>query len=262
MSSERLTGWLPVALRAALFMLVLCGGQTVQAEDAPSTERLQVVAPYIELRTGPGRGYPVFFVAERQQWITVELRRTDWYRVRAEGGAQGAVTGWVQRSQLESTLTEAGTGKSFRDVLVDDYLNRRLELGATWGRFEGEPMLTIWSAWRLSETLALEGSVGQVQGLYSGTSFWQLGLSSEPWVDQRLSPSFGIGVGRFKNAPNLSLVGATPTDATLAQVSLGVRWYFSRRFVGRLDYMRTTAFLSDERNGEYRSFTGGLSFFF
>jgi hypothetical protein len=29
-----------------------------------------------------------------------------------------------------------------------------------------------------------------------------------------------------------------------------------------LDYMRTTAFLSDERNGEYRSFTGGLSFFF
>ena len=229
---------------------------------APTTERVQIVAPYIELRTGPGRGYPVFFVAERQQWITIEQRRTDWYRVRAEGGVKGEVTGWVQRAQLETTLTEAGTGKTFRDVLVDDYLARRLELGAAWGRFEREPMLRIWSAWRLSETLAVEGAIGQVQGLYSGTSFWQIGLSSEPWADQRLSPSFGIGVGRFRNAPNLSLVGASATDANLAQVSLGARWYFTRRFVGRVDYTRTTAFLSDDRNGEYRALTAGLSFFF
>ena len=35
-----------------------------------------------------------------------------------------------------------------------------------------------------------------------------------------------------------------------------------RRFVGRVDYTRATAFLNDERNGEYRSITAGLSFFF
>lgn len=238
-----------------LIVVALLGSTPTSAQD---TERVQIAEPYIELRTGPGRGYPVFFVAEKRQWINIEVRRTDWYRVKAEGGQ----VGWVQRSQLESTLTEAGTAKTFRDTLVDDYLNRRLEMGAAWGRFEQEPMLKLWGAWRLSDTLAVEATLGQVQGLYSGTSFWQLGLSSEPWSDQRLSPFFGIGVGRFSNAPNLSLVGATPTDANQAQVSLGLRWYFTRQFVGRLDYSRATAFLSDERNGEYRAFTVGLSFFF
>jgi hypothetical protein len=260
---------------AALALTVACA--TVHAQSATATatattatdpaaeattERVQVAAPFIELRTGPGRGYPVFHVVEKSGWITIETRRTDWYRVRSEGGANGPAVGWVQRAQLETTLTEAGTAKTFRDVLVDDYLNRRLEMGASWGRFEREPMLKVWGAWRLSETLAVEGSLGQVQGLYAGTSFWQIGLSSEPWSDQRLSPFFGVGVGRFRNAPNLSLVGAEPTDATQMQVGLGVRWYFSRRFVGRLDYTRATAFLSDERNGEYRSLTAGLSFFF
>lgn len=232
----------------------------VDSEAQP--ERLQVAAPFVELRTGPGRGYPVFHVVEKSGWITIEARRTDWYRVRTDGGANGPSVGWVQRAQLESTLTEAGTAKTFRDVLVDDYLQRRLELGATWGRFEREPMLKIWGAWRVSETLSLEGSLGQVQGLYAGTSFWQVGLNSEPWSDQRLSPFFGVGVGRFRNAPNLSLVGAEPTDATQMQVQLGLRWYFTRRFVGRLDYTRATAFISDERNGEYRSLSAGLSFFF
>lgn len=241
-----------------LLIALLCAAPAAMAQADADTERLQVADPYIELRTGPGRGYPIFFVVEKSQWITVELRRTDWYRVRAAGGQ----VGWVQRNQLATTLTEAGTAKTFRDVLVDDYLSRRLEMGASWGRFEKEPMLKLWAAYRLSDTLAAEATFGQVQGLYSGTSFWQIGLISEPWSDQRFSPHFGIGIGRFSNAPNLSLVGAAPTDANQAQVQLGLRWYFTRRFVGRVDYTRATAFLNDERNGEYRSITAGLSFFF
>lgn len=249
----------------AAALLLAAAPSPAQADDAPETERVQVAAPFIELHTGPGRGYPVFHVAERRQWIVIELRRTDWYRVRVEDRrdvAGGPVVGWVQRAQLESTLTEAGTGKTFRDVLVDDYLSRRLEMGASWGRFEKEPTLKIWGAWRMSETLSAELAVGQVQGLYAGSSWWSIGLTSEPWSDQRLSPHFGIGLGRFRNAPNLSLVNAERTDANQAQVQLGVRWYFTRRFVGRLDYTRTTAFLADERNAEYRAVTAGLSFFF
>ncbi len=252
-----------------LAVLVACAaclaGVPAAADDAPATERVQVATPYIELHTGPGRGYPVFHVAERRQWVVIELRRTDWYRVRVEGTRDAAgqpVVGWVPRAQLATTLTEAGTGKTFRDLVVDDYLSRRLEMGAQWGRFEKEPTLKVWGAWRMSDTLAAELAFGQVQGLYAGSSWWSLGLTSEPWSDQRLSPHFGIGVGRFRNAPNLSLVNAEATDAHHAQVQLGLRWYFTRRFVGRVDLTRTTAFVADERNTEYRAVTAGLSFFF
>jgi len=221
-------------------------------------ERLQVNDPFIEIRTGPGRGYPIFHVAARDEWIDVELRYTDWYKVRTDSGRDG----WVHRLQLETTLTAAGGKPTFRDVVIDDYLRRRTEAGASWGLFESEPMLKLWAAYRLSDILVVEAAIGQVQGIYSGTSLWHLGLIAEPFADQRLSPFFGIGFGRFQNIPNASLVGNATTDANLAFAVLGLRYYLTRRFVARLDYTLYTAFVSDSSTNQYGAFTAGLSFFF
>lgn len=227
------------------------------AADAPY-EKVQVTDPYIELHTGPGRGYPVFFVVPREEWIEIEGRHTDWFKVRTAGGKQG----WVVRQQLESTLTEAGSQKTFRDILLDDYLRRKFELGAAWGRFKSEPMLKVWTGYRLSDTLSLEGTVGQVQGVFSGTDFWNVNLNAEPWSDRRLSPFLGVGFGKFKNFPNASLVGAVTTDVKMANASVGMRYHITDRFVARLDYSIYTAFLGDTRATEYRAITGGFSFFF
>jgi len=223
-----------------------------------STERLQITEAYIELRTGPGRGFPVFFVAGRDEWIEIELRHTDWYKVRTDGGK----IGWVNRQQLESTLTAAGSRKSFRDILLDDYLSRRVQMGAAWGHFKSEPMLKLWSSYRLSETLSVEGTVGQVQGVFSGTDFWHINLLAEPWSDRRFSPFAGIGFGKFKNFPNQSLIGAQTTDAKLSNGVIGVRYHLSDRFVVRADYSLYTAFVADTHSAEYRAFTVGISFFF
>ena len=235
-------------------------GKTPPPELPPKAkvEVVQIADPYIELHTGPGRGYPVFFVAPRNDWITIELRHTDWFRVRTENGK----VGWVSRQQLETTLTASGEQKSFRDILVDDYLSRKVQLGAAWGHFKAEPMLKVYTSYRLSETLSLEGTLGQVQGVFSGTDFWHLDLMTEPWSDRRLSPFFAIGVGRFKNFPNQSLVGAQTTNANLANAGLGLRYYISERFIARIDYTLYTAFVADTRSTEYRAWTLGLSFFF
>lgn len=224
----------------------------------PGEERLQVHDAFLEMHTGPGRGYPVFYVVERRQWVTVEMRRTDWYRVRAEGGQ----VGWVPRQQMEGTLTEAGAGKTFRDVMLDDYLRRRLEFGAGWGRFKSEPMLKMWTQYRLADTVGAELSVAQVQGVFSGTDFWSMSLTSEPWSDRRLSPFLSVGLGQFRNIPNSSLVNAATTNAKMAHATAGVRWYLTERFVARLDGSLYTAFVSDSRSIEYRAFTLGLAFFF
>ena len=256
------------ALAALVVLFALaCGMHNARAADAAEpakaapeskTERLKVTDPYIELRTGPGRGFPVFFVVARDGYIEIELRHTDWYKVRTENGK----VGWVNRAQLETTLTAAGGTKTFRDLLLDDYLSRKVQLGAAWGRFKSEPMLKLWTSYRLSETLSAEATIGQVQGVFSGTDFWHINVMAEPWSDQRISPFFTIGVGKFKNFPNLTLVGAEPTDAKLANAGLGVRYYLTDRFIVRADYSLYTAFVGDTRSTEYRAFTVGLSFFF
>ena len=71
-----------------------------------------------------------------------------------------------------------------------------------------------------------------------------------------------VGLGKFKNFPNQSLVGAKTTDAKLANAGIGVRYYLTDRFIVRADYSLYTAFVSDKRSLEYRAFTAGLSFFF
>jgi hypothetical protein len=224
----------------------------------PKAERVLVADAYIELRTGPGRGYPIYYVAPRNEWIEIELRHTDWFRVRTDDDK----VGWVSRQQLETTLTAAGGKKTFRDVLLDDYLSRKVQLGAAWGHFQSEPMLKVWTSYRFSDTLSLEATFGQVQGVFSGTDLWHVNLMVEPWSDYRLSPFFSAGLGKFKNFPNLSLIGAQTTDAKLGTVSIGVRYHFTERFVLSADYSLYSAFISDLRTTEYKAWTLGVAFFF
>jgi uncharacterized protein YgiM (DUF1202 family) len=248
----------PVAPEAAASSPTSTSTTTASVSGSQKTERLQVTDPYIELRTGPGRGFPIFFVTKRGDFIEIELRHTDWYRVKTDDGK----VGWVTRQQLESTLTAAGGKKSFRDVLLDDYLSRKVQLGAAWGHFHSEPMLKLWTSYRFSETLSLEGTIGQVQGVFSGSDFWHINMVAEPWSDRRISPFFGVGIGKFKNFPNLSLIGATTTDAKLANAQVGVRYHLTDRFVLQVDYSLYTAFVSDLKSTEYRALTAGVSFFF
>jgi uncharacterized protein YgiM (DUF1202 family) len=251
-------GWLGAACFAGCIAIAAPALAADPAPENPKAERVTVTDPYVEIRTGPGRGYPIFFVAGRGEQIDIEMRHTDWFRVRTAGGK----VGWVHRGQLETTLTASGQQKSFRDILVDDYLNRKLQLGFAYGQFKSEPMLKVWGSYRLSETLSVEATLGQVQGVFSGTDFWHLNLIAEPWSDRRISPFFGIGVGRFRNFPNLSLVDADTTSANLANAGIGVRYYLTDRFVLRADYSLYTVFVNDAKTKEYGAWSGGISFFF
>jgi hypothetical protein len=229
-----------------------------EAAEAAAADRLQVTEPFIELRTGPGRGFPVSQVVQRHEGIVIELRRTDWYRVRTDSGR----VGWVVRQQLASTLTASGERKAFRDILLDDYLSRRAQFGVGWGRFNAEPALKLWTSYRLSDTLSIEASLSQVQGTFSATDQWHVDLLSEPWSDLWCSPFVSIGVGRFKDVPNASLVGATTARANQSHAAAGLNFHLSERFIVRADYSLHTVFFSDTITSEFRAWSIGVGFFF
>jgi hypothetical protein len=245
-SKDRLLTWVAAVL-LALWLVPAAAGEKVEVTD-----------PYIELHTGPGRGYPIFYVAGRHEWVEIKLRHTDWFLVRTENGKEG----WVSRQQIENTLTQIGTRTTFRDVLVDEYLRRHLEFGAAWGHFKSEPLLKVWMGYRLTDMWTLEATGGQVQGVFSGTDLWHVNLLAEPWWDWRLAPYLGIGVGRMINIPNASLVGAITANASLADATVGLRYRLGDRFIARLDYTQYLAYIADNRTDQYRAVTIGLGFFF
>ena len=239
-----------------LLCLLLLGAMAARADE--ERERVLVADPYLELRTGPGRGYPIFDVAERGESVEILKRHTDWFKVRTARDKEG----WVSRSQMENTLTEAGARKTFRDVLLDDYLQRRLEFGFSYGRFENDPMLTARAGYRLQDNLIAELAISQVTGDYSSTSLYYGAIVSQPFPEWRASPFFTIGMGRFKNVPKATLVSAIETDADLANAGVGLRYYITRRFILRADFKQHVVLISADRTDSYQEWSMGFSLFF
>jgi hypothetical protein len=258
---------LALAMACASASAQEAGHAAPQASVAPSGEgaaarvaRVRVVGPYIDLRSGPGRGYPVFYAAERGEWVVIELRHTDWFKVRTPRGT----TGWVSREQMKQTVTEDGVPFELADPSLQDWLNRRFDIGAGYGATPSgnTSMARAWLGWRFSDTLSVDLNYGDVQTKTSTSSVWTASLLAEPWSDKRLSPFVGVGVGRFDYKPNESLVNSEPLDGNLGVFTLGLRYYLSGRVAVRLDYSRYAVFVSDFDYRHYDAGTIGLSLHF
>lgn len=244
-------------LAASLTALVLAlAAWTVAA--AESFARVTVADPYLELRTGPGRAYPITMIAERGESVEILKRHTDWFKVRTERGKEG----WVARDQMERTLTEAGVKTTFRDVLVEDYLRRHLEFGFAIGRFESDPLLTAYVGYRLHDNFLVELAVSQVPGEFSSTSLFYASLVSQPFPDAQWSPFFALGFGKFNNKPKATLVSAIETNADVANAALGVRYYLTRRFVARAEFRQHVTLIDFDRTDTFKEWSLGLSVFF
>lgn len=221
-------------------------------------QTLKIVDPYIELHTGPGRGYPIFHVVERHQWIEVIKRRTDWFKVRTDR----EVTGWVRREQMERTLTVAGVPKSFRDVIYDDFLHRRVEFGISSGEFDSDPIFSARLAYKFTENVALELQYSKVAGKLSSSDIYAVNLVSIPFPNWRVSPHFTVGYGRFENEPKGALIQDESTEDDLANLGIGARYYLTREFFLRADFRRYIVLSEDDRNDEFDEISAGVSFFF
>jgi len=92
-------------LRTLTAFCLLLGMPAVAPADARAPIEVVVKDAYIDLRTGPGRSFPVTISVERGVTIELLRQRTDWVEVRTARGQRG----WVHRSQLENTLTTAGS---------------------------------------------------------------------------------------------------------------------------------------------------------
>lgn len=248
LSPKRLARW----CFWALFAFVL------PASADQSNERVLVADPFLELHTGPGRGYPIFDIAERGERVEILKRHTDWFKVRTARGREG----WVSRPQMEATLTEAGEKKTFRDVLFDDYLRRRFEFGFSLGTLKHDSLLSAYAGYRLHDNFVVELTIAQSAGDFSTTSLYYLALVSQPFPDSRWSPFIALGAGRFTNTPKSTLVTAIETKGDIANAAIGLRYYVTRQFFLRAEAKKHVALVNYDRADNYTELSAGAAFFF
>ena len=247
-------------MRVALIALALIALHVSSLAESAERRRQEVVIddPFIELHTGPGRGYPVFYVAERGEQVALLKRRTDWFKVRIPRGQEG----WVHREQLSRTLTLDGEQFALPGLSLGDYAERRWEAGVLYGDFGGANAISTYGAFGFTPNLSVELWVEQVLGRFSDSTLASLNIVHTLYPDRRWSPYFTLGGGSIHTEPKATLVATDDRTDSFAHAGAGARVYLTRRFVFRAEYKTYVVFTTRDDNEEIREWKAGVSFFF
>jgi hypothetical protein len=211
----------------------------LSADDEDDYLQLEVIDSFVEVRTGPGRAYPIFYVIEQGESVDVLFKRTGWYEVRAQNGKRG----WATASQLSRTLQKTGEPADLPSVSFGDYQKNKWRIGFARGEiFDGEIKGTdLFSAalsYRFLSYLSLEGEIGQTFSSETEGDFYSLNLLIEPFSSWRLSPELLLGRGKLSLGSQPELTVLEGRDSDFNNYGLGLNFYLGRNFVIRGEYRK------------------------
>lgn len=248
-----------IRIRALMHAALLCGLLTTPVQPAQPAEplRVQIVVPYIDIRSGPGRGYPIFHVFERGTWVEVLQQRTDWVQVRDRRG----VVGWAAHADLAGTVSASGAPVSLSPTGRAAYLNRRIELAAVAGALDGDEAVGLRGSYQFTAALGAEIGLIHVPGTFSSTRLLTFNFTVAPLPAWRVEPTLTAGVGYFENIARPTLVDGDTADDWSANVGFGLRSHLTRNFVLRADLRRHRISISGDRQ-RLTEATAGIAVFF
>jgi len=246
-------------IAACLCAVVLQIFLTAPLQAAEENLRSVVVAdPYLEMRTGAGRGYPIFHVIDRGESVDIVMQRTNWFLVRSAGGEEG----WVDRAQMELTLQPDGQAVSFERADIEDFTNARWETGILAGDFGGANIISLYGSYSLNPNVAVEFWGSQILGNFSNGWMASFNLVHETWPEWRVSPFFTLGAGAIYTKPKSTIIQGPDRTDQIGHVGAGFRVYATRRFLLRAEYKSYVVFTSRDENEEVEEWKVGFAFFF
>ncbi|WP_049723086.1 SH3 domain-containing protein [Gilvimarinus polysaccharolyticus] len=249
------------ALASTLFgLLVVAASAPAVADwfDAEPPLVVTVDSAYIDVYTGPGRGYPIFHALEYGEPITLLKSRAGWIKIATERGLKG----WVERSAMQYTLGPDGQTPDFTDEYRSDAVVGHFELGAALGDFGGADSVAMSLGYRFTRNLTIEASYSQQAGQFSDSEIIGAGLLHQPFPEWRVSPFLRMGAGMIKVNPSATLVDTEDREDSVLQASLGAYVYLSRRFFLRAEYINHYLLTTRTNNEEVSEWRVGFSVFF
>jgi len=211
-------------------------------EDSEPKVELKVIDTYLELHSGPGRGYPIFHVIEQGHTIKVHTRRTNWFYVSDHRNRQG----WVKQEALARTLAPTGLPAALPDTQHGDFLAQQGRVGFSIGRQEKAETATLMAGFRLLKWAGIEVEYGEVFGkLIDGISYggnlivepFQLFEYSGNWS---FTPFLSKGLGKqewsYKSKGQIGTTGIPINEYEFT--GIGINYYIGYSFVVRGEYRK------------------------
>ena len=217
-----------------------------------------VKTPYLELHTGPGRGYPVFDVVPQGESVEVLFRRTQWLKVRTRRGAEG----WASEEDMLLTVLADGEPLPLKIGNRAGYTSHRFEAGAFAGAYGGASLVSAYGSLSFNSQLAVEAAVGQFLGRYSNGVTADIGLTHVPMPQWRLTPFLMLGLGVLHIEPKATLVQPSVRTEQTAYVGGGLRYYLGRNFFVRAEYKTHVVITAQNRNQVEDEWKLGFAVFF
>lgn len=243
------------ALRCVVLAWLVAACVGAVADEVPP---LKVADPFLELRSGPASGYPVFQVIKRDEMVEIIERKDEWFLVRSPRGTEG----WVERAQLERTLTAEGVPARFADVGADEFHGRRWEIGLQAGDLEGAWVIAATGGYAVTRKFTAEIALSQALGNYSTSWLANVRLLGTPFPTWRVAPYLAVGGGLIRVEPDSTLVQSEDRSDGTAHVGVGLRSHITRRFLLRVEYNSYTVFTGNDDNEDPEEWKAGFSVFF
>ena len=220
--------------------------------------QVQVSEPFVEWRSGPAVGYPVFHASEQGEWLYLLQRKTSWIKVRDAQGREG----WISVAAIAQTRDSTGEPVALSVPSFDEFRDRRWEAGLMMGEFEGAAVTSAYGGFWLTRNLSAELWGSQVLGSASELRLVNANLVHQPFPHWRVSPFFTLGIGHIWVDPKVTLAEPEERDNTVGHAGLGVRAYITDRYFIRAEVKDYKIFTTRSTNEEATEWKIGLSIFF
>jgi len=249
-----------ISFGIALLLIALSINASIPkvAQAADQYKTVSVADPFLEMHTGPGRGYPKFHVVDRGESVDSIKRRTNWFLVRTGNGKEG----WVDLAQMELTLQRDGSATSFGTATQEDFTNAKWEAGLLAGDFGGANIISLYGSYSINPHVSVEAWGSQILGNFSNGWMGSVNVVHETWPDWRISPFFTLGTGVIHTSPKSTIVQGQDRTDQIGHAGFGLRFYAGRRFVLRAEYKSYVVFTSRDENEEVEEWKAGFAFFF
>jgi opacity protein-like surface antigen len=229
-----------------------------KSNDNPFTTT--VADAFLEMRTGPGRGYPVFHVVEEGDLIAIDKRRTDWFRITTTDRV--TKSGWVHVSQMVRTVDTNGIAVTFPGNDLSDAADRRWEWSMSGGDLQGASTISSSVTYRFTRNIALQVQASQILGEVSDGIMIVASIQHSPFPHWRLSPYLQLGTGVLHTEPFSTIVQTEDRTTQTVNAGAGANFYVARRFLVFLDYRYHNVLTSRNENEEISEWKLGFSVFF